>query len=114
MEAEGMEAEGTMEANLAAEFWVAVEDCLVRFHRFEPGAAKQETHALWERLRQAAQPAGYRDMVYHEEPWYIACDLAGREDHALRRADWRAYEDILKMHGLAPGGGAESMSAGNG
>lgn len=94
--------EGTMEANLAAEFWTAVEDCLVRFHAIDIHLAREKTQSLWQRLRQTAQPEAYRDMIYHEEPWYIACRLAGREDAPPEPENAAPYKAILRRHHLAP------------
>lgn len=99
-----------MEANYAAEFWVAVAECLVRFHRFEPNSATQATQTFWDRLRDTPQPETFRDIVYHDEPWSIACNLAGKKDARLRPSDWPAYESILKQHGLFPVEDDEGMS----
>lgn len=59
-------------------YWRVVEDCLVEFHRYPVRAAVQAAGAL--RARMEAAPAGLRgDLVYHAEPFDIACDIAGRE-----------------------------------
>jgi len=104
--------EEAMDANLAAEFWSAVEDCLMRFHNCEASTAREKTHTLWERLRYTPQPDAFRDMIYHEEPWYIACNLAGREDVKLRPEESALYRTILTRHRLAPKEDSESMMAG--
>lgn len=89
---------------LKAEFWAAVEDCLVQFHQFAEARAREEVRNLWRRLAQPSIPEdtgieGYQpfeDMIYHSEPWYIACNLAGRDipldSHKME------YDKILKNH----------------
>ena len=91
---------------LETEFWAAVEDCLVRFHQFSEAEAKQKVRDLWRRLAQL-QPSvpenvsrqetqRFDDMIYHAEPWYIACNLAGAD--IPLEPNRTAYEQILKDH----------------
>ncbi|HEX2205556.1 MAG TPA: hypothetical protein VHG91_19750 [Longimicrobium sp.] len=59
-------------------FWRVVEDCLVEFHRYPVRTAVQAAGALRTRL-QAAPPGLSGDLVYHAEPFDVACDIAGKE-----------------------------------
>jgi hypothetical protein len=93
-------------AHLATEFWAAVEDCLVTFHQVSPPEAAQKVTRLWRRLADLtpsqesdnAEMPAFDDMIYHEEPWYIACNLVdcdkGLEPYRI------AYEQILKQNHL--------------
>ena len=89
-------------ATQAAAFWGAVEDCLVSFHNLQREAAAGKVTSLWRRLR---EPDGYQgatsyaDMIYHEEPWYIACNLAGSDVSIQEHQS--SYEKILKCNHLA-------------
>jgi hypothetical protein len=97
-------------ANLAAEFWAAVEDCLVSFHRFSRNDAAGKVTEVWRRLANlesatsSAETAQgiqnpFQDMIYHAEPWYLACNLANQEkDLSQYRIQ---YEQILKQNHLA-------------
>jgi hypothetical protein len=85
-------------AAMASNFWAAVEDCLVQFHNMERDAAAETVTGLWCRLPRGATPEGeessFEDMIYHAEPWYIACNLVGEElplDQNRSR-----YEAVLK------------------
>lgn len=76
-------------------FWRVVEDCLIQFHRFPARIAIQATDDLRTRLRSA--PAGLRsDVVYHAEPFDVACDIAGREVAGYGIAS--DYERIVALH----------------
>jgi len=97
-------------ANLAAEFWAAVEDCLVSFHCFSRNDAAGKVTEAWRRLAtldSATSPGetdrepqdSFQDMIYHAEPWYLACNLANQEkDLSHYRLQ---YEQILKQNHLA-------------
>src|SRR5262249_18463016 len=97
-------------ANLAAEFWAAVEDCLVSFHCFSRNEAAGKVTEAWRRLANLdessiapGEPAqgtqdSLQDMIYHAEPWYLACNLANQEkDLSQYRTQ---YEQILKQNHL--------------
>jgi hypothetical protein len=71
------------ETQVQATFWGAVEDCLVLFHGFTADDAFVAVNGLKERLRSeawldASEPTA-ETMIYHAEPWYLACDLAKRD-----------------------------------
>jgi hypothetical protein len=90
-------------ATMASNFWAAVEDCLVQFHQMERDAAAETVTSLWRRLPRGpaseCEESSFEDMIYHAEPWYIACNLAGNElplDQNRSR-----YEAVLKDNQLA-------------
>lgn len=93
-----------VDASVAASFWAAIEDCLLEFHHLGRGDAAEKVTGLWRRLSKcSSHPSdtpSFEDMIYHAEPWYIACNLA-EKDVPLEEANRGAYQDILKRHGLA-------------
>lgn len=94
------------EPKLAAPFWAVVQDCLVQFHSFSRGAAENTVTDLRRRLRRLKLPPAkkgqhsFRQMIYHAEPWYIACNLAENE-LLLDKTTRSAYERILRQNHLA-------------
>jgi hypothetical protein len=76
-------------------FWGAVVDCLEQFH----GKSKPDAQALANDLRARVErpPPGIDgDLIYHAEPFDVACNLAGVElDPDSYR---RPYELILRRH----------------
>jgi hypothetical protein len=90
-------------AGNASSFWAAVEDCLVEFHELERDTAAEKVTGLWRRIPKAEGAGGeepsFDDMIYHAEPWYIACNLADKE---LPLARYRlAYKTLLHRNDLA-------------
>jgi len=92
-----------VQAGIASNFWAAVEDCLVTFHHCERKAAAEKVTGLWRRLPKGpsaeCEEPSLEDMIYHSEPWYIACNLA-QEELSLTHHQ-AAYESILKANQLA-------------
>ena len=81
-------------------FWTAVEDCLVTFHNLPRCVAAEKVTSLLRRLPVASNdsPSALSDLIYHAEPWWIACDLA---DHELPIAEHQQkYERLLMENGL--------------
>lgn len=79
-------------------FWATVTDCLEAFHGF----GRDEALLTVARYRESVEnppldqlpPAGYdADLIFHEEPFYLASDLAGRELDLARNRE--AYERIV-------------------
>src|SRR5215469_12052231 len=87
-----------VDSRLAASFWSAVKDCLVAFHGFAPGDAAEKVSEFWLRLSPAPPKTDFVDMVYHSEPWYIACNLAESDLPLLENR--QAYYEILSRNGL--------------
>jgi hypothetical protein len=66
----------TLEAAEKHAFWCVVEECLTRFHGWTPDRARKRLTEL--RAAIDAQPDEMaREIVYHDEPFYVAADLAG-------------------------------------
>lgn len=114
-----------MSEEMMLKFWDVLVECLVEFHHLDYGQAHEEVVELRGRLREsdrlvmakdynaAPGPTAYlsssfrreqasdvvrpSDIVYHEEPFYLACDLMDRqlkiEDHQEK------YNAILERHG---------------
>lgn len=74
-------------------FWRVVEDCLVELHGFTRAEAEARWQDLVRRLR-GHPDRGVEEMIYHDEPLYVANDLAGHEldDRAVDGA-YRAIQE---------------------
>jgi hypothetical protein len=96
-------------ANFVTEFWAVVEDCLVNFHDFSRNEAALKVTSLWRRLadinpvrsldteyKESSQT--FDDMIYHSEPWYVACNLAEKDISLAQHRD--AYDQILRQNHL--------------
>jgi hypothetical protein len=83
-------------------FWQAVEECLVEFHQKTPRNALLEAAQL-RREVETTPPGLNGDLIYHAEPFYVACDLAGLHDLSeqgrLLAANRQKYDSILSVHG---------------
>jgi hypothetical protein len=79
-------------------FWAIVTDCLQEFHHFERDEAVLRVAGYRESIEnpplEQLPPAGYdADLIFHEEPFYLASDLAGEE---LELSEYRNdYERIV-------------------
>ena len=92
-----------MVSSVAPHFWTAVEDCLVTFHHLQRCTAAEKVTSLWRKLPTSLDGSGTRfsDMIYHAEPWQIACNLAGND---LPIAAYQeAYQALLARNGLMNG-----------
>jgi hypothetical protein len=59
-------------------FWGVVRDCLVTFH--DVPATRAGRLCGQRRSEVESRPRGVsRDIFYHNEPFDVACDLAGKE-----------------------------------
>ena len=81
------------------EFWSVVEECLQELHHLSPADAVQKTRKLRRKLK--SPPPGLpadlaSEIIYHDEPFDVACDLAGRrlDPDQFRRQ----YDGILSHH----------------
>lgn len=82
-------------------FWDIVVECLMKFHNLTPSEAHQKAIELRSRLRKSDRPEAMvypSGMVYHEEPFYIACNLAGRQLKLLNSEYQERYNAILQRH----------------
>ena len=103
-----------MNAVLANRFWLAVRDCLVEFHNFQSEKAAETVIGLRSRVSEVNIPVsskdnkghgndqevGLQDMIYHAEPWSIACNITG-EELTLDDCKWPQYQQILSRNQLA-------------
>ncbi|HEY3454496.1 MAG TPA: hypothetical protein VGK64_07815 [Bryobacteraceae bacterium] len=94
---------GMVQASTASHFWATVEDCLVNFHHFERDKAAERVTTLWRQLPKGPEAKcdepSFEDMIYHAEPWYIACNLA---ENDLPLTQYQSeYRNILRQNQLA-------------
>jgi len=91
----------TVSATSAIHFWAAVEDCLVTFHAMQRTEAAEKVTSLWHNLPFALEDVNrdYGDMIYHAEPWQIACNLAGNQLDVTEYQE--AYHALLQRNGLS-------------
>lgn len=76
-------------------FWEVVKQCLMRFHGFPEHKAEKKMMELRERLEKP--PVGMSsEMVYHSEPYYVACNIAQKERDISE--DREVYEQILNKY----------------
>jgi hypothetical protein len=76
-------------------FWQVVADCLVEFHSLDPTSAQAQSDALRQGIAQSP-PGICGDIIYHDEPFDVACDIAGKK---LDLARYRGrYDLILQRH----------------
>jgi hypothetical protein len=87
---------------LKSSFWITIEDCLISFHNHSQQSAAELVDGYRRRLLHSANTIGQdqwmEDLIYHSEPWQLACDLANNN---LDRDYYRAeYTQILTRNGL--------------
>jgi hypothetical protein len=58
-------------------FWEVTRDCLIRFHGLGPADASARVAKLRADLDAVELPGD--PMIYHDEPFNVACNLARRE-----------------------------------
>jgi len=58
-------------------FWEVTRDCLIRFHGLAPADATARVAKLRADLDAVQLPGD--PMIYHDEPFNVACNLARRE-----------------------------------
>ena len=83
------------------EFWAIVRDCLTEVFGFEVSEAIKEIGLLRKRIE--SPPQGISgEMIYHDEPFYVACDIAGHHDPSSKNEKmekFRAkYDSIIGNH----------------
>jgi len=73
-------------------YWTIVRDCLVRFHGFSNTDASQQVASLRPRIEATLSS----DIYYHNEPFVVACNIAGKD---LDINDFDAvYEEMLDKY----------------
>jgi hypothetical protein len=81
-------------------FWEVVEDCLVTFHQENQFSAHLKSQDFRKEVETGAYPTD--DLIYHEEPFDIACAIAQTPEadvDQLFDQSFSAYETILKTRG---------------
>ncbi|HEX8213627.1 MAG TPA: hypothetical protein VF584_25885 [Longimicrobium sp.] len=73
-------------------FWEVTQDCLIQFHGLSPADAAARVTALREDLDAIDLPG--EPMIYHDEPFNVACGLARRE---LNRFEPEVAEEYYRM-----------------
>jgi hypothetical protein len=87
-----------MTAEMQESFWSAVRGCLVSFHGLSDIEAVRSVAEFRSRLEEAP-PGVPLDMIYHAEPFDVACDLAGRQlDWAEVRSEYLDLLDRTAKH----------------
>jgi hypothetical protein len=76
-------------------FWSVVEDCLVEIHKLPLVDARGRVSKLRSQIDHP--PLGLSgDVIYHDEPFDVACDLAG--NHLGLASHRNQYDGILQRH----------------
>jgi hypothetical protein len=73
-------------------FWEVTRDCLIRFHGLAPADAAGRVATLRADLDAVQLPGD--PMIYHDEPFNVACGLARRE---LDRFEPEVAEEYYRM-----------------
>jgi hypothetical protein len=77
-------------------YWRVVHDCLVKMHGLDSAEAQRRVREFRLRLRTA--PAEINtDLIFHDEPFALACRLIGQERLVPTEDEGRAYREILKQ-----------------
>lgn len=76
-------------------FWNVVQDCLVEIHGLSLFEAIQKSRDLRTQIETTATRMS-SEMIYHAEPFEVACDLAGK--HLNLTSLHAQYEVILSRH----------------
>ena len=83
------------------DYWSIVEDCLVVIHGLNRSEARKKCASLRKKMERTHKGAT-DDMFYHNEPFYMASDIADDElaveDDVIRCK----YDGILAAHGWLP------------
>jgi len=75
-------------------YWLVVRECLVTFHGEKRLIAHRRVNFYRARI-DSAEPQIASDVFYHNEPFDIACDIAGR-DLLMNEDLFTKYERILE------------------
>lgn len=75
-------------------FWEVTRDCLIQFHGLAPADAAGRVATLRADLDAVELPGD--PMIYHDEPFNVACNLARRELNRFEPKVAREYERMLE------------------
>jgi hypothetical protein len=76
-------------------YWRLVCDCLVAFHQFTEGKALDTIQAFRVKLF-ALNDQGASELIYHQEPFYLAAQLASGEAREPTKKEAAQYDEMLK------------------
>lgn len=79
----------------SAFYWRVVHDCLVNLHALDTLEAQRRVRAFRMKLRDAPTDVD-GELIFHEEPFVLACRLAERERVVPTPEEARAYRRILQ------------------
>ncbi len=89
-------------------FWRIVEECLIEFHHVPQPEANAKSMDLRARIESPPEeimkkafkdPGDYmEDIFYHNEPFHVACDIAGKELNLAKPEYSSLYDSILKKN----------------
>ena len=68
-----------MTTNQQENFWKLVTECLCHILRYEPFRARKEAQAYRKEIETACRRAQASNIIYHEIPVQVACDIAGQD-----------------------------------
>lgn len=84
---------------MRSRYWSAVRECLTRFHQFTKSEARAKATALRKRL-EAPDSTTTDSLIYHVEPYFVACDIAGIRDARAQsdrlERDQSSYDQLVK------------------
>jgi hypothetical protein len=75
-------------------FWEVTRDCLIQFHGLAPADAASRVASLRADLDAVELPGD--PMIYHDEPFNVACNLARRELNRFEPNVAEEYERMLE------------------
>jgi ribosomal 30S subunit maturation factor RimM len=73
-------------------YWEVVERCLIEFHQLEERAARERLADF--RIAVSSEKLENPEIVFHNEPFYLACDLMGTRLEIAANQD--RYAKILE------------------
>jgi hypothetical protein len=74
----------TLDQRAKNAFWNVVEECLIEFHQLPRVTAHKKSKDLRARIESLPREMSSNirediDDIYHDEPFYVACDVARRQ-----------------------------------
>jgi hypothetical protein len=76
-------------------FWSIVVECLVQFHGLDSLSARREADSLRGRI-ESPPPGISGELIYHDEPFYVACDIAGDHESDSKNQKITEYRNIYE------------------
>ena len=82
-------------------FWSIVVECLVRLHGLDALRLRREAGFCSEDGVESPPPGISGELIYHDEPFYVACDIAGDHESDSKNQKmteyWSIYETIVSQ-----------------